>query len=188
MKPTDILKDEHRSIERLLDVLETSVSRAKSGEPIPAQLFRDALHFTRMFTDGCHHRKEETILFPAMEQKGVPREGGPIGVMLEEHDAGRAHVRVMENAVHRYETHETGAAEDLANHVSGFVVLLREHIKKEDNVLFMMADQHLSEADQRRLSQEFQDAESSSEACALKSELLVLLERLERQVAHDRKA
>jgi hemerythrin-like domain-containing protein len=185
MKPTDVLRNEHRSIERLLSVLETAINRTESGERIPAKLFHDAIHFIRMFADGCHHRKEETLLFPAMEQKGIPREGGPIGVMLEEHDAGRAHVHAMQIALQRYGTDEAAAMSDLVLHVRAFVVLLREHIMKEDNVLFVMADQHLSEPDQTRLSEEFLGAETSNEACTLKSDLLVLLERLEQQVTYD---
>ena len=55
--------------------------------------------FFRLFADQCHHGKEEELLFPLLEQKGIPRTGGPIGVTLHEHEEGRALVRQMGDAV-----------------------------------------------------------------------------------------
>jgi hemerythrin-like domain-containing protein len=47
------------------------------------------------FVDRCHHGKEEQLLFPALEQVGISREEGPIGVMLKEHQQGRNLVTKM---------------------------------------------------------------------------------------------
>ena len=77
-KPTEILSDEHRVIERVLNALDrlTAVPVNPSLEQ-----WRKALEFLRNFADQCHHFKEEKVLFPAMEEHGIPREGGPIGMM-----------------------------------------------------------------------------------------------------------
>ncbi|MCX7887840.1 MAG: hemerythrin domain-containing protein, partial [Verrucomicrobiae bacterium] len=98
MKPTEILMAEHRVIEQVLNVLEAMAERAANGD-LNRQEARDAVAFFRGFADRCHHGKEEAQLFPAMEAKGIPREGGPIGVMLCEHEQGRAAVRGMAEAV-----------------------------------------------------------------------------------------
>ena len=82
MHPTDILSQEHRAIESMLDALETQIRQAKSGGPFPRLFCDDALDFFRNFADGCHHAKEENLLFPRMRERGVPQYGGPIGVML----------------------------------------------------------------------------------------------------------
>lgn len=179
MKPTEILKQEHRAIERMLDVLETAANRVASGEQVPPQTFKDAIRFIRQFADGCHHHKEETLLFPAMIEKGFSSEAGPIAVMLYEHDAGRALVKGMSDAVESYEKGDLSALSRLVAHSREFTSLLREHINKEDNILFAMADMHLSEEDQAKLSGRFDQAENHNEACALKSDLLDLLNRLE---------
>ncbi|MBM4169331.1 MAG: hemerythrin [Ignavibacteria bacterium] len=181
MKPTDILKQEHRNIERMLDVLERSVTRAQSGEEVQPQVFRDAIRFIQLYADRCHHGKEEDLLFSAMEQRGFPREAGPIAVMLFEHDQGRAHIRSMGEAVERYAQGDRGAIGDIHNHALGFVGLLRQHIQKEDHVLFPMAEHHLDRSDLERLEKEFAEVESSSESCSLKHELIALLTRLETQ-------
>ena len=91
-KPTDILSDKHRVIERVLDALQrlTLLPVNQSLEQ-----WRKALEFFRHFTDQCHHFKEEKVLFPALEKHGISRQGGPIGMMLAEHEEGRGHVRLM---------------------------------------------------------------------------------------------
>jgi hemerythrin-like domain-containing protein len=183
MSATAILKDEHRSIERMLNVLETTSSRLKEGRDVSPRIFRDALKFIKQFADGCHHHKEEILLFPTMIEKGFLREAGPIAVMLSEHDIGRAHVRSMLEAVEKYEHGDKTGASQLTSSADAFIGLLRQHILKEDNVLFPMADQHFSEADQTKLLAQFEDVDRSGEACCMKTELLNLLQGLEGEVA-----
>ncbi|HEX7232537.1 MAG TPA: hemerythrin domain-containing protein, partial [Candidatus Binatia bacterium] len=108
-KPTEILSDEHRVIERVLDALQRLTAL-----PVNQSLrqWREALDFFRGFADQCHHFKEERLLFPAMEEHGIPSEGGPIGMMLQEHEEGRAHVKAMIAAIEQFST-GIDAADDL---------------------------------------------------------------------------
>lgn len=91
-KPTEMLSAEHRVIERMLDILQRL-----ANEPPEKSLeaWKKALDFFSRFADKCHHCKEEQVLFPAMEEHGIPRDGGPIGVMLVDHEQGRSYVRSM---------------------------------------------------------------------------------------------
>jgi len=181
MKPTEILKQEHRNIERMLNVMERAVARGIAGKAVQAQVFRDAIHFVQQYADRCHHGKEEDLLFAAMEQRGFSREAGPIAVMLFEHERGRYHIKSMNEAVERYAGGEKGAMSDIQTHALGFIGLLRQHIQKEDNVLFPMADHHLNQADIAQLEKEFAQVEASNESCSLKNELIGLLIALEKQ-------
>jgi hemerythrin-like domain-containing protein len=92
MSATDDLRTDHRAIERMLAILETAAQRIDQGVRVPPDVFRQGVDFVRNFADRCHHAKEEENLFPRMEARGVPRDGGPIGVMLFEHDEGRAYI------------------------------------------------------------------------------------------------
>jgi hemerythrin-like domain-containing protein len=181
MKPTEILKEEHRHIERMLTIMERAASRVEQGEKVPPEVFRDAIHFIRMFADGCHHQKEETLLFPALVRIGFSAESGPVGVMLSEHDLGRIEISGMHDALEKYSAGEPDAGMDLVAHAQNFAALLRNHIMKEDNILFVMADQRLSAQDQTRLSEGFAEAERTGEACIMKKDLVALLERMERE-------
>ncbi len=157
MKSIDVLMNEHRLIEHGLTVLEAFAQRLERGEPVLAEKLNTLLDFFRVFADQCHHGKEEGSLFPELEAKGIPKEGGPIGVMLYEHDEGRNLQRQMREAVSDLSSKANrqkfiAAARD-------YIALLRQHIWKEDNVLFQMAQQVLTEADDERLSEKFEKHE-----------------------------
>jgi len=85
MRPTEILMQEHRVIEQVLDCLERMAQRVEAGDELDLESAKQAIDFFRNFADRCHHGKEEDCLFPLLEQKGFSREQGPTGVMLHEH-------------------------------------------------------------------------------------------------------
>jgi hypothetical protein len=92
---TDVLMSEHRGIERMLAAMERNLGKLESGDPAAVRLFEQGVDFLRGFADKCHHHKEEQQLFPALAAHGIPVEGGPVGVMLHEHEAGRERIREM---------------------------------------------------------------------------------------------
>jgi len=145
MKATEILMHEHELILRGVAVLEAMARRANSGAAVPVADARAIIEFIRKFADLCHHAKEEGVLFPAMEAAGIPREGGPIGMMLMEHDQGRVAVRKMDEAVSAFGT-SPAALEAFAQAAFEYTTLLSNHIFKENNVLFRMADQRIPTA------------------------------------------
>ncbi|MFZ2628825.1 MAG: hemerythrin domain-containing protein, partial [Rugosibacter sp.] len=74
----------------------------EKGEPIDVEMVRKIVHFMREFADKCHHGKEEQLLFPAMEKKGVPETGCPLGGLMGEHKKGRSLVTALEEAADIY--------------------------------------------------------------------------------------
>ncbi len=92
---TNILRKEHDAILRVLELTEEAARKLDCGEAVPADTLGGLLRFFRIFADQCHHGKEEELLFPLLEQKGMPRAGGPIAVMLHEHESGRRLIREM---------------------------------------------------------------------------------------------
>jgi hemerythrin-like domain-containing protein len=155
MKPTDTLKHEHQII---LLVLSAAECEAQKGEGTGLDLARvtQMADFFRNFADKCHHAKEEDQLFPRLVERGLPQEEGPIAVMLVEHNEGRAHVRGIFAELEK----PAGDQMVIARHLGGFVELLRGHIGKEDNVLFPLADQLLTAADQVELTDAFERVET----------------------------
>jgi hemerythrin-like domain-containing protein len=151
MRATDILMQEHRAIEQVLDALARGAERLQAGGAARPGLFLEAADFVREFADGCHHRKEEDVLFEAMVASGFPRDGGPIGVMLAEHEEGRSLVRALGGAAHRLAAGDAAARSELVGSVGAYVDLLRQHIQKEDQVLYRMAHQVLGAAEQERV-------------------------------------
>lgn len=153
--PSTTLKNEHQVILRALLVLERLTSRAEGGDGFEHEAFSRCVEFLRLFADACHHAKEEDLLFPAMEARGVPREGGPIGVMLYEHTVSRGLVSEMGLALEAHSTGDSGAAGRFIAAARGYVSLLRDHINKEDNVLYMIGDNVMTPDDQASLCSKF---------------------------------
>ena len=178
MKPTEILAGEHRIIEQVLDCLEKMAQDCATEGRLDKSSAEQALDFFRNFADRCHHGKEETHLFPAMEAKGFPRQGGPTGVMLSEHEQGRAHVRRMADAIEGAAAGESEAVTQFVTHARGYVGLLREHIEKEDHCLFTMANQTLTEDDQQRLLAAFANVEHEHMGLGAKEKFLSLADEL----------
>ena len=158
-KATVLLIEEHRVIEQMLDVLESVASKLEKEEQVEATVVERALDFVRNFADRCHHHKEEDLLFASLVNHGLPREVGPIAVMLSEHQAGRAHVRAAAQALAAYQWGDTAKGDEIAQNIRGYVGILRQHIPKEDNVLYPMADGTLSAAELERLLAELERVE-----------------------------
>ena len=153
MKPIEYLKAEHEGILLMLDVLERMSERIAAGKSVPTDHLKQVLDFLQVFADKCHHGKEERLLFSAMEAAGVPKQGGPLAVMLSEHGRGRLFIGEMKNLVNAYEKGESGALLVFTNPALQYVNLLRSHIWKENNVLFPMAEKVVP-ADKLRLIEE----------------------------------
>ncbi len=159
MRPTEQLKEEHKAIKLMLQILEKVCEKLESGEKLNPEHLEKMVEFIRIFADRCHHGKEEDLLFPAMEEAGIPREGGPIGVMLAEHNLGRDYVKGLSDAVVKYKAGDHQVASKIVENARNYVGLLTPHINKEDNILYMMADMHLSLERQEQLLEEFEKVE-----------------------------
>ncbi len=159
MYATQQLRDEHEGIKVVLDVLEHLGREMALGHPVETDALAQIVDFLRTFADRCHHGKEEALLFPALEAVGLPRDGGPIGVMLADHTEGRMHIRAMVDALARLQAgDDAGAA--FADHALAYVRLLRAHIEKENQVLFVMAERLLPAKVHATLTAEFDRVEA----------------------------
>ena len=163
MKSVDRLVAEHDIIERGLNVLEMAVIRIESGQPLPDGFPAWAPDFFAQFADTCHHAKEEDLFFPLLKERGIPEEGGPIGVMLHEHVMGRDCVGRMREASEQ----DGFDAANFASAAKEFVPLLRQHIFKENNILFKMAGNVLNEADDADMDDRFTEVEQERELAGL---------------------
>ena len=159
MKPTEQLKEEHKAIKLMLQILEKVCEKLESGEKLNPEHLEKIVEFIRVFADRCHHGKEEDLLFPAMEEAGIPREGGPIGVMLLEHNLGRDYVKGLSDAITKYKAGDRTVSSKIVENARNYIGLLTPHINKEDNILYMMADMHVSKEKQEELMEEFEKVE-----------------------------
>lgn len=159
MKPTQELLAEHDAVLIALQILEQVESALGAGNEQAPEHLGQILDFLKGFVDRCHHGKEEDVLFPELERRGVQRDGGPIGVMLMEHDLGRGHVRAMSDGLDRLRRGEAAVVTPIRGNARAYRDLLRAHIHKENNVLFPMADRLVPDEVAARLVEQFEAIE-----------------------------
>lgn len=159
MKPTQQLVDEHVHILTLLQVIDRLGDLASEGNA-PLDKIAAAIELVRGYADELHHGKEENLLFPMLQERGMPRGRGPIGCMLQEHEVGRGTVAAMDAALSGMREGSPGAGDAFASAAGAYVTLLHDHIEKENQVLFPWAEDLLSDDDRKGLLESFNRVES----------------------------
>ncbi len=159
---TKLLKQEHRSIRVALDFAERMTSWIERGEDVSSEALARLMEFIHLFVEQCHHAKKEKIFFPALESKGVSTEGGPIGVMLADHERARALIQEMKGAVEKYKHGLPKSGERWARAAWDYSGLMQEHFGKEEEILFRMADSVLTPEVQGVIVADFQRLEEES--------------------------
>jgi len=150
----DFLVAEHEMIERAMAVLKSNLEKIDEAIKTPLQLQR-AIDFLLEFGDKIHNTKEEKFLFPLMGQKGMPVEGGPIGVMLMEHDAERNLLQRMMGELPNLVDATPVARQKFAADGFEYLTIRAEHIWKENDVLYAMGRKVFSDEDNTSLLDAF---------------------------------
>ncbi|MCV0412412.1 hemerythrin domain-containing protein [Nitrosarchaeum sp.] len=138
---TTSLRRDHELIEKVIKAMESTIQLLNDGKQIPESILLPVIDFSKNFTDVCHHSKEENSLFPALEQAGMPRHMGPIAMMLIDHERSREIGKEMEVSAKNYIL--TGDSTKLITDMQQYVEHITEHLWKENNKLFMMAEARL---------------------------------------------
>jgi hemerythrin-like domain-containing protein len=155
-KATQDLRKEHDAILHVLKILDKMISADNNREIVlKIQYGNELVYFLKIFADKCHHGKEENYLFKELVKNGVPNEGGPVGVMLQEHNRGREYIVLMNKSLESKDLTGFNAA------AAKYRDLIKSHIEKETNVLFAMADRILNEVKQDEMFKEFEQYEES---------------------------
>jgi len=162
MTPIELLMSEHRTIEMVLDCLEAMCDEARRTKSLDGVRAAAATDFIRNYADRIHHAKEEKRLFVAMERLGFGPDEGPIAVMLSDHNEGRAHVGQMIASITGAADGDEAALRNFIGNAEAFIDLLRSHIYKEDNILYPMAIDMLSQAEIDALEEEFRKADAET--------------------------
>ncbi len=161
--PTAILVHEHAEIGPVVAAMQRESEHIRATGEIDADAVRQMVEFTRGFTDGSHHVKEETLLFPCLLEHS-PQARSPVSMMLREHEAARARIAAIAASLADARAGDADARRLIADSLAGYASLLMSHIAKENNVLFPLAERALDGDDKRRLDDEFRRLQSEEAA------------------------
>jgi hypothetical protein len=140
----ELLKQDHEITERVFAAME-EIFASQSG-PTPAQV-ASLLDYVRNYVDQCHNMKEERHLFPLIEQRGIPRDGGPLAVMLGEHELGRAILARLAPLAEGFIAGDRSALPGLRAAFEEYAGLCKDHFWKENDILYPLAQRVMAEAD-----------------------------------------
>ena len=170
---TSVLVAEHRLILRMLAVLERNAALTGAGSYRNYGFYLDAVDFIRNYADRFHHAKEEKILFEALVANGMPREHSPVAAMLLEHEHGRRFARALKEAARKAAAGATDQDGVIVANAFGYLQLLRDHIAKEDGVLYPLAERVLPASVRPAIVSAYAEAELGVAALAEKYDRMV---------------
>lgn len=178
---TQVLIEEHRLILRMIDLLEQHTRLVAEGRSRDWDFFQEAVDFVRYFADRFHHAKEEDVLFRALVKNGMPEKNSPVAAMLMAHDQGRAHICALETAAQKARDGGPDQLSVIVENAYGYAALLRDHIAKEDGILYPLAERVLPEEVRPAMVAAYRRAAES--ASGVEMHYRQMVERLETQQA-----
>jgi DUF438 domain-containing protein len=137
----ELLMKDHETTERVFAAAEKAFA-APAG-PSPG-LVANLRAYLVDYVDRCHNQKEERAVFPALERAGVPVDGGPVAVMLEEHRRANELVGTIDAAARAFGGGDRGALAPLGEAFHAYAALCKDHFWKENDILYPLATRVLS--------------------------------------------
>jgi hemerythrin-like domain-containing protein len=155
MQPIAPLMIEHRLIERMIKAMCEELDRIKATGKADTGFIETAADFIRTYADGCHHGKEEDILFRDLEKKAMTEEHKAImQELVEEHRWGRKATRELLEAKNRYQQGDTGALSTITDRMKSLVEFYPRHIEKEDRHFFIPVMKYFNESEKDAMLEE----------------------------------
>jgi hemerythrin-like domain-containing protein len=144
-KIIDILLEEHQNIEKLLLVLEHELEVFdRSGRP-DYEILQTIIQYFQDYPESCHHPKEEMI-FEKLKARDAAA-AGRFGDVEAEHGAETRRLRSFARAVDSVLADQEFLRESFHLAVHDFIEHQREHLKKEERLLFPAALKALQPVD-----------------------------------------
>jgi DUF438 domain-containing protein len=139
----ELLKQDHEVTERVFAAMEARFSSAEGPAPEQVGLLIDYL---QGYVDECHNQKEELHLFPRLEAGGLPRHGGPLAVMLQEHERAEELLARLVPLGSAYAAGDRKKLQQLRAVFGEYAALCKDHFWKENDILYPIAMRVLDDA------------------------------------------
>ncbi len=174
--PADDLMHGQGLIERVLLIYEESARRMAAGEPVQAEIVRDAAQIVRGYLEDHHQKLEEKHVFPRFERSAAKEHVDLVQVLRAQHEAGR---RLTDRILQLAETKRDDPVGRMQMHGSlrDAVRMLRPHESREDSVLLPAFRRLVSAAEYRDLGAELRKSEAGGAGLDMMVEKVGSLER-----------
>lgn len=178
MMGVEDLRDEHSEITIMLDILEKVCELLDAGENVDHEHLEKLHDFMVVFVDQCHHTKEEELLFPTLESIDGDESKKLIDILLSEHETGRKYTKIIGEAISDNENRDPQNRAKIVKYGRYYIRLLVQHIDKENNILFTLAEKKLSGEQNQELFEEFEIVEKEKIGLGKHEQLHEILHQL----------
>ncbi|HSN93273.1 MAG TPA: PAS domain-containing protein [Anaeromyxobacteraceae bacterium] len=137
----ELLMADHEITERVFAAVEKAFA---SGGPSPG-MAANLREYVVGYVDRCHNQKEERALFPMLERLGIPRDGGPLAVMLSEHEQAKVLVARIDGAAAAVAGGDRAGLPALREAFDAYAALCKSHFWKENDILYPMGARLMDE-------------------------------------------
>ena len=131
---SQVVRQEHRNIEKLLRAMEEELSVFDRGERPDYEVFGAIIEFFKKYPDSCHHPKEDIIY--AKFRVRAPDRAASIADLEAEHREGAVRLRRVAQAIDAVLNDQELLRERVDHIVRDFIDNERKHIALEDEVIF----------------------------------------------------
>jgi hemerythrin-like domain-containing protein len=130
----EMLRLEHRNIEKLLHVMEQELNVFNQGERPDYEVFGAVIEFFKKYPDSCHHPKED-IIYQKFKAR-APGRAASIADLEAEHREGALRLRRVAQAIDGVLNDQELLRESVNRIIRDFIDNERRHIALEDEVVF----------------------------------------------------
>ena len=140
-----ILLEEHRNIDKLLLVLEHELEVFDRSEEPDYEILRAVIEYFQDYPEDCHHPKEDMV-FAKLKMRD-PAEAHRIGDAQAEHEIETERLHKLVDAVEGILAGREFLRQTFHDAISGFIKHQRQHMDKEERLLFPAAVRRLHPED-----------------------------------------
>jgi hemerythrin-like domain-containing protein len=147
MKAIRIIRDEHRSLAAVIHGMLYLVREIREHGAVPDfALLGAMIYYIDAVPERYHHPKEDRYLLPLLRTR-YP-EALPLIQRLEtEHRAGAEKIRLLEQALARYQQGGAKEFSAFAAAVEAYAAFHWDHMRLEETELLPLAEKHLTQGD-----------------------------------------
>lgn len=148
------LQIDHQNISRLLGVLREQTAHLEAGEYTDLQLIADIMHYFVNYPDIQHHPREDLVFAAIMEKE--PGVADLIEDLYREHKSmAEDSIRIQEE-ITQMQGNAIFSREKIVTDLNNYINIYYSHIEKEEDKMFSLARNILSDNDWRDIDNEMQ--------------------------------
>jgi hemerythrin-like domain-containing protein len=136
------LREDHRNMTIMLDLLERESDRIRDGEKPDYELIHDIMRYMTVYSDAVHHPKEN-LLYAQMKTENPDLAEG-LARVLPEHTELAQLGEALRNDVEAVSSGAAVTRQRIVADTANYVAYLKEHMSWEENDLFREADSLLN--------------------------------------------